>query len=159
MRRHHTRRTRAAATFVCTFVLVVALGACTTGDGGDDPGDDPSTGDDAAEALDDQATDLDADSADDETVEPPPSGPVVIQDRAFGPPDITVTIGSTVTWTNEDEIPHTVTSGDPDDPDGMFDASLDEQGVQASVTFDATGEFSYHCTLHPDMVGTITVWE
>lgn len=81
---------------------------------------------------------------------------VTIQNFAFGPSDITVQVGDTVTWTNADLVGHTVTS---DGTDTTLDSPLLSQGKSFSFTFDEVGEFAYHCTPHPNMTGTVTVTE
>ena len=71
----------------------------------------------------------------------------------FTPQNVTVVIGvnNTVTWTNNDSSIHTVTAND-----GSFDAYLDP-GASFSYTFNAAGVYEYHCTIHPWMVGFVTV--
>lgn len=78
----------------------------------------------------------------------------------FGPNDLTVKAGETVTFTNTDFVLHTVTSiasqGDPT-PDGVFDTGLINGGESAEVTFDEAGTYNYFCSIHPQMRGTVTV--
>jgi plastocyanin len=77
---------------------------------------------------------------------------VLIADSAFSPATMTVTVGDTVTWTNADGRPHTVTSND-----GAFDSgNLDEGGV-FSFTFSEPGTYTYHCNYHDQMQATIVV--
>ncbi len=82
-------------------------------------------------------------------------------DQAYSPRSLTVTAGTTVTWTNEDIVPHTVTSGTSDgtvvSPDGTFDSGNIAVGDTWSVTFDEPGTFSYYCTPHPWMQGEVIV--
>jgi len=81
-------------------------------------------------------------------------------DECFLPPTITVGVGDTVTWTNDDTAAHTVTSGSAaDGPDGVFDSSLFMAGAEFSYTFDAEGEYPYFCMVHPWMDGTVIVGE
>jgi plastocyanin len=82
---------------------------------------------------------------------------VVARNISFDPGTITVAAGTTVTFTNEDIVRHTVTSGEPGDPDGAFDEDLPDQGDTAQVTFDEPGTVVYHCDLHRDMTGEIVV--
>jgi len=70
----------------------------------------------------------------------------------FTPPEITVSSGSTVTWTNEDTTIHTVV-----DKGGAFDSSIIAPGATWDNTFDKAGSFDYYCSLHPFMTGKITV--
>jgi plastocyanin len=78
--------------------------------------------------------------------------------QCFIPADITIGVGETVTWSNDDTAAHTVTSGTPDGgPDGIFDSSLFMAGNTFSHTFDKTGQFNYFCMVHPWMTGTVQV--
>jgi len=81
-----------------------------------------------------------------------PSGASILGNRAFSPDAIDVTAGTTVTWTNTDSTTHTSTS------DGAVwnSGAIPPQG-QFSMTFPNAGTFPYHCTIHPGMVGTVTV--
>jgi LPXTG-motif cell wall-anchored protein len=80
------------------------------------------------------------------------SGGVSIQGFAFHPGSMTVDVGDTVTWTNHDSAAHTATAND-----GSFDTGALKQGQSASHTFNQAGTFSYICTIHPNMHGTVTV--
>lgn len=84
-------------------------------------------------------------------------GEVAIRLFAFTPTPLTVKSGATVTWTNNDDITHTVTSGTPAGKDGRFEARL--AGMQASFrrTFAAAGTYPYFCERHPNMVGEVFV--
>ena len=70
----------------------------------------------------------------------------------YVPDSITVSVGDTVTWTNSDSVAHTVT-GD----NGEFDSGTIEPGGQFSFTFETAGTITYHCTIHPNMKGTVIV--
>lgn len=79
---------------------------------------------------------------------------VTIDNFAFSPADITVKAGATVTWTNKDSVTHTVTETDSlKGPDSGNLAS----GKTYSFTFTAAGTYHYHCSIHPEMLGTVTV--
>lgn len=77
---------------------------------------------------------------------------VTIQDFAFQPRTVTVGVGDSVTWTNQDGVGHTATADD-----GSFDTDTIAAGSSASVTFDSAGSFPYHCEIHPSMTGTVVV--
>jgi nitrite reductase (NO-forming) len=80
---------------------------------------------------------------------------------SFFPGDLTVSVGTTVTWTNRDQVVHTVTSGSSDgtvgQPDGLFDSGLFGVGETFQFTFTEPGTYSYFCTPHPWMQGSVTV--
>jgi len=81
-------------------------------------------------------------------------------DECWFPSVVTVAVGDTVTWSNDDTAAHTVTSGTAaDGPDGAFDSSLFMAGASFEATFDEAGTFVYFCMVHPWMVGTVIVGE
>ena len=77
----------------------------------------------------------------------------------FVPTEISVSAGSTVTWTNDDSTIHTVTEGTPGGAGATpaFDSSIIAPSATWENTFDTAGEFDYYCNLHPFMVGKVTV--
>jgi plastocyanin len=77
---------------------------------------------------------------------------VTISDFQFSPGAVTVNVGDTVTWTNDGPTPHSATAND-----GSFDTGIMDAGQSGSHTFTAAGTFSYICTPHPNMTGTVTV--
>jgi plastocyanin len=77
---------------------------------------------------------------------------VSIVDFAFSPPTTTIHAGDTVTWINTGRQPHTATARD-----GTFDTGLLRHGQSASHTFTQPGSYTYFCTIHPFMHGTIVV--
>ena len=79
---------------------------------------------------------------------------VAIKNFAFDPAVITVKAGTTVTWTNSDQDPHTVTS---DGKAGPLNSKPLNQGDTYQYTFTVPGTFSYLCTIHPFMTATVTV--
>jgi plastocyanin len=90
------------------------------------------------------------------------SGSSSLTDTAYQPNPIQVSVGTTVTWTNNDSQPHTVTSGSNGQPDNKFNSSpnfnpLLTQGQTFSFTFTQAGDYPYFCMLHPNMVGTVSV--
>jgi plastocyanin len=76
---------------------------------------------------------------------------VKIDNFTFGPQQLTVKLGDTVVFTNEDDIPHTVVSI------GRFRSAALDTGDKFSFTFTKVGTFQYFCGLHPQMQGTIVV--
>jgi len=81
--------------------------------------------------------------------------------ECWDPPELTISVGETVTWSNDDSAAHTVTYGTPDMPSAevgsVFDSSLFLAGTTFDVTFDTAGEFPYFCMVHPWMEGMIIV--
>jgi plastocyanin len=77
---------------------------------------------------------------------------VVIKDFMFVPTTLTVKAGTTVTWANKDEEPHTVFSDS-----GLFRSGAMDTGEAFSFKFDKPGTYHFLCTIHPRMVGTIIV--
>ena len=77
---------------------------------------------------------------------------VTIDNFAFAPATLTVKVGSTVTWTNRDEEPHTVAASD-----GSFHSPGMGTGATFSHTFSTAGKFDYVCSIHPSMHGTVVV--
>jgi plastocyanin len=78
--------------------------------------------------------------------------------ECFIPDMVTVSVGGTVTWTNDDTAAHTVTSGTASNgPDGVFDSSIFMSGKTFEHTFDEAGSYDYYCQVHPWMTGNVTV--
>jgi plastocyanin len=75
----------------------------------------------------------------------------------FQPKEITVKVGSEVTWTNGDDIEHSVTAGKPGQETGAFDSGFFAKAGTFSQTFDKAGTFEFFCKRHPSMKGKITV--
>jgi plastocyanin len=82
----------------------------------------------------------------------PRAAEVQIDNFVFGPPTITASTGTTVTWTNHDDIPHTVVS-----TDGVFKSKVRDTDEKFSFTFDKPGTYSYYCSVHPKMTGKVVV--
>jgi LPXTG-motif cell wall-anchored protein len=80
------------------------------------------------------------------------NGSVTIVDFEFQPGSVTIDQGDTVTWTNNGPTAHSATA-----PDGSFDTGIFPAGQSRSHTFNEAGTFSYICTPHPNMHGTIVV--
>jgi plastocyanin len=79
---------------------------------------------------------------------------VKIDNFSFGPASLTVAVGTTVTWTNRDDIPHTVVS--TDDPKAFKSKVLDTD-EKFSFTFSKAGTYPYFCSIHPKMTGKVIV--
>ena len=77
---------------------------------------------------------------------------VKIDNFSFGPQTLTVPVGATVTWTNHDDIPHTVVS-----TDGVFKSKVRDTDEKFSYTFTKAGTYSYFCSVHPKMTGQVVV--
>ena len=120
------------AAIAVTALLVVAVAGCSGGASSSTPPASPATGG--------------------STSAPAAAGtPVTIANFAFSPADVTIKAGGSVTWTNNDSVPHTVTGSD-------FDSGPIAQGATFSHTFPTAGSFDYKCTIHPSMPhGKVTV--
>jgi plastocyanin len=77
---------------------------------------------------------------------------VKIDNFSFGPETLTVAVGTTVTWTNRDDIPHTVIS-----TDGVFKSKVRDTDEKFSYTFAKAGTYPYYCSVHPKMTGKVVV--
>jgi plastocyanin len=77
---------------------------------------------------------------------------IVVKDFMFAPTPLTIKAGSTVTWTNMDDEPHTAVSDT-----GLFKSGGMDTNDSFSFKFDKPGTYHYTCTIHPRMVGTIIV--
>src|SRR5580692_3795025 len=77
---------------------------------------------------------------------------VKIDNFVFGPQTLTVPVGTTVTWTNSDDIPHTSVS-----TEGVFKSKVLDTDEKFSYTFTKAGSYPYYCTIHPKMTGTVVV--
>ena len=79
-------------------------------------------------------------------------------DGCFIPSPVTIPVGGTVTWENNDTAAHTSTAGSATEgPSGVFDSSLIMAGSSFSHTFDSAGTFDYFCMVHPWMAGSVIV--
>ncbi|MDH6705910.1 plastocyanin [Kitasatospora sp. MAA19] len=78
---------------------------------------------------------------------------VTMMNLAFSPSTLTVSKGTTVTWTNNDAAPHTVTSSGS----GPLNSGTLNQGASYSYTFTTPGTYAYVCSIHPFMQGTVVV--
>jgi plastocyanin len=80
------------------------------------------------------------------------AGEVKIDNFSFGPGTLTVPVGTTVTWTNRDDIPHTAVS-----PEGAFKSKVMDTDEKFSFTFSKAGNYPYFCSIHPKMTGKVVV--
>jgi plastocyanin len=83
---------------------------------------------------------------------PPTAAEVKIGNFTFGPTSMTVAPGTTVTWTNGDDIPHTVVSTDK-----VFKSKALDTGDKFTFTFTKPGKYPYYCSIHPEMTGEVVV--
>jgi plastocyanin len=81
-----------------------------------------------------------------------PAADVKIDNFSFTPQTITVAAGTTITWTNRDDIPHTVVSNE-----GIFKSKVRDTDEKYSYTFTKAGTYGYFCSIHPKMTGTVVV--
>lgn len=77
---------------------------------------------------------------------------VKIDNFSFGPAALTVPVGTTVTWTNRDDIPHTVVS-----TNGAFKSKVLDTDDKFSFTFSKAGTYPYFCSIHPKMTAKVIV--
>jgi plastocyanin len=77
---------------------------------------------------------------------------VKIDNFSFGPQTLNVSVGTTVTWINRDDIPHTVVSND-----GVFKSKVLDTDDKFSYTFSKPGTYPYFCSIHPKMTGKVVV--
>jgi plastocyanin len=80
------------------------------------------------------------------------SAEVKIDNFSFEPQTITVAVGTTVTWTNRDDIPHTAVS-----TEGVFKSKVMDTDEKFSNTFTKAGTYPYYCSIHPKMTGKVVV--
>ena len=78
---------------------------------------------------------------------------VTIRNYMFQPSDLTISVGSTVTWTNEDSVPHKIVS----DTGSEISSGVITTNNVYKHTFSQKGTYAYHCSIHPSMQGIITV--
>ena len=79
---------------------------------------------------------------------------IKIDNFSFGPASLTVAVGTTVTWTNRDDIPHTVVSTDDAK---TFKSKVLDTDEKFSFTFSKAGTYPYFCSIHPKMTGKVIV--
>jgi plastocyanin len=87
-----------------------------------------------------------------DTMPGPPPNEVYIQSSAFDPASLSVTVNTTVKWTNKEWFSHSVSS-----ETGLFESGSISVNGTFSYKFTAPGTYQYHCSIHPAMTGTVTV--
>jgi plastocyanin len=123
--------------------LSLVLAACGDDDGGDSGG---------TEAADDGGSDQPADDYGGGSGEAECDADVCASGSQFAPAEVSISAGEDVTWTNLDSIEHTVTADD-----GAVDSGELAEGDGFDFTFESSGEFGFHCEIHPSMTGTVSV--
>jgi len=138
---------------LCAAIGLMAIGLVACGGGDDDSGSATVT----------ESTETTTETGEDSTAganAPAPSGDAVrsakvkIVDFAYDPDPVTIEEGGKVIWQNEDSAPHTATADD-----GSFDTGTLEEGKLKSETFKEPGTYTYICSIHPVMHGTVEVVE
>jgi len=82
----------------------------------------------------------------------PETTEVKIDNFSFGPATLTVPVGTSVTWANRDDIPHTVVS-----TEGVFKSKVLDTDEKFAYTFSKAGTYPYFCSIHPKMTGKVIV--
>ena len=86
-----------------------------------------------------------------------PVDAISIKSFKFTPQRLSVPVGTAVTWTNDEDSLHTVTSGTPASPSGLFDSGEIDTGVEFPYTFTDEGTYPFFCARHDFMTGVVTV--
>jgi len=136
--------TKLLAVLIACLALTLTLAAC-----GDD--DDDGGGGGGSASTTEQKTDTGGGT-------PAPSGKTVtvdMKDIKFIPKNVNVKAGTTVRWTNSDQVPHTVTK--EGGPGAQFDSGNIDAGGTFEQTFDTKGTIDYVCQIHPGQDGSVTV--
>ena len=135
--------------WLALLLSCLALGLVVAGCGGDDE-------DDGGEAA--ETTEQPADTAAEDTGGAAGGGKEVgMEGIQFDPAELTVKVGTTVKWTNNESVPHDVTK--EDGPGAKFSSGNGnmQKGDTYEQTFKEAGKVNYVCTVHPNMKGTVTV--
>jgi plastocyanin len=135
-----------------TVFALLALSACATAQEG--PVDTDNTAPTPAGASEPAASAPAAGGGGCSASSEAPAVTVNIQDFAFAPPEVTAAVGETIGWTNGDSTAHTATTDD-----GGCDTGNIAQNATGGLVFNAAGTYAYHCKIHPNMTGTITITE
>ena len=144
---------------VLLFLTCAAIGGFGVAGCGDDDDDAGGADTGTPPAAETEEAPASGDETADES-EAAPSGDaqrsakVEIVDFAYDPDPVTVAAGGKVTWINRDSAPHTATADD-----GSFDTGTLDEGKLGSESFKTPGEYTYICSIHPEMQGTVVVVE
>ena len=137
------------------LIAGVAAGALTAGCGSDS---EPSAKSETTSSTSAAVAPTSATQAGTIAAAPAGKGAVTVKQFQFMPAELVVKAGTEVTWTNEDDILHTATSGAmPGTSDGQFDGPMDGKGKSFSHVFGQSGRYPYFCNRHNSMTGTIVV--
>jgi plastocyanin len=137
-------------------LVALSLGLAACGDSGSDS----TSGAETAPPAGSESTTEATEETESTESEPAPSGEasksekVDIVEFTYQPDPVVVQVGGKVIWQNQDTAPHTATADD-----GSFDIGTIEKGKIGSETFKEAGNFTYFCTIHPTMHGTVEVVE
>lgn len=133
---------------------ILILAACSSGGATSAPTAAASAAAPSAEASVEASVEASAPAAGAACTESAAAGDVSVEvkDFAFNPADITAKVGQTITFTNGDSAPHTATLDD-----GSCTTPNIASGASDGLTFTAAGTYPFHCNVHPNMKGTITV--
>jgi plastocyanin len=82
----------------------------------------------------------------------PATAQIKVDNFSFGPTTLTVAVGTTITWTNRDGMPHTIVGAEK-----VFMSKLLDTNEKFSFTFDKAGTYPYFCSIHPEMTGSVVV--
>ena len=148
-------RSRLSPPAVLLLAIAAATAACTAPATSLAPSSAPSAAPPSAAPA---ATPAPSETA--ATQSPPAAGDggIAIAGFRFEPATLRVPVGTAVTWTNEEDALHAVTSGSPDaDPAAAFDSGELDTGETFSVTFEEAGTFPFFCSRHPFMRGEVVV--
>lgn len=144
-------RNRSTATVAAGAILLLA--ACSGGGATNAPANPPTSAP-SAEASVEASAEASAPAAEAVCAVSSAAGEVsvAIEGFAFNPADITATVGQTITFTNRDSAPHTATLDD-----GSCSTANIPNGGSGGLVFSAPGTYPFHCGVHPNMKGTITI--
>jgi plastocyanin len=147
-----TRRHARAAGGVVLLTLLSACGSPAAHGGGASTSIPPAPSAAAASGMPSDMPMPSQDGGVSAATAPTATNSVAIANFGFGPQAVVVKAGATVTWTQQDEDAHTVTADD-----GSFSSQPLDHGQIYSHTFTTPGTYSYHCSIHPFMHGTVVV--